>query len=150
MSEPSSFGYRVIERVRIAKSQKVLAGSILTPSETADIINDMFAEEAGKLEGSRKAIPANSRALAVYQAYPRHVGKTKALKAIEQAIKAGGADILERTTAYALAVAKWPASEKQFVPHPATWFNRGSYLDDPKEWQRGKETQAKANNYTTF
>jgi hypothetical protein len=72
------------------------------------------------------------------------VGKQAALKAIAKVPskwRDGGfkmrAYLLERTQAYAAAVAKWPAADKQFIPHPATWFNRGSYDDDPKEWQRG-------------
>lgn len=87
----------------------------------------------------------------VYNAYPRKVGKQAAIRAIDGAIKrlnSNGRGILfpakltlmERTTAYAAAVAKWPADDKQFIPHPATWFNRGSYDDDPKEWQRGTPT----------
>ncbi len=34
-------------------------------------------------------------------------------------------------------VSRWPAEDRKFVPHPATWFNQERYLDDPKEWQRG-------------
>jgi hypothetical protein len=50
--------------------------------------------------------------------------------------------LLFRTRAYATATESWPESEKQFIPHPATWFNRGSYDDDPATWERkgsGKE-----------
>jgi hypothetical protein len=80
----------------------------------------------------------------IYAAYPRKVGKQAAIKAIKKAIKAlGGAfgkpevELLILTKQYAAAVATWPAADKQFIPHPATWFNRGSYDDDPKEWVRG-------------
>ena len=37
---------------------------------------------------------------------------------------------------YADATTRWPVADRQFIPHPATWFNRGSYDDDPKEWSR--------------
>jgi len=75
----------------------------------------------------------------IYQAYPRHVGKAAALKAITKAAKAGTgfSMLLDKVNHYALAVSSWPAADKKFIPHPATWFNRGSYDDDPKEWQRG-------------
>jgi len=76
----------------------------------------------------------------IYAAYPRKVGKQAALKAIEKAHKSQYKTmwmLLQLTQAYAAAVAQWPAADKQYVPHPATWFNRGSYDDDPKEWQRG-------------
>lgn len=96
--------------------------------------------------------PPKIDAEAIYQAYPRKVGKKAALKAITAAIVSQGkttrsqsaaASIYEATKAYAAAVATWPARDREYVPHPATWFNRGSYLDDPKEWQaKGARTAA--------
>lgn len=94
---------------------------------------------------------------AVYEAYPRHVGRKTALAAIKRAAKEDtkgdlntarghGAfsfeTLLERTRAYAEAVAKWPERDRQFIPHPSTWFNQGRYLDDPKEWLRGSAPAA--------
>ena len=44
---------------------------------------------------------------------------------------------------YAEGVAKWPRQYRytdaggDLVPHPATWFNRGSYGDDPDTWVMG-------------
>lgn len=95
------------------------------------------------------AEPVKIDAEAIYQAYPRKIGKKAALKAITTAISADtiagtgaegkantAARLLKATKAYASAVAAWPAKDREYVPHPSTWFNRGSYLDDPKEWQR--------------
>lgn len=85
----------------------------------------------------------------IYGVYPRKTGKLAALKAIAKAMKAiapkpgsttqwdAGEVLLERVQAYASAVAQWPASEKQYIPMPATWFNQGRYDDDPKTWLRG-------------
>ncbi len=76
----------------------------------------------------------------VYQAYPRRVGKAAALKAIKAAIKRmekrdSGEDaiafLLERTKLFAASLA---GQLGRFTPHPATWFNRESYLDDEQEW----------------
>jgi hypothetical protein len=99
----------------------------------------------------------------IYKAYPRHVGRVAALKAIEKAIKRLGGQpvhigledfdilkakygmgatitasrfILAKTEAYAAATATWPEEEKKYIPYPASWFNAGCYDDDPKEWQR--------------
>lgn len=73
----------------------------------------------------------------IYEAYPRKVGHKDAVKAITSALKAAPADrLLERTKAFAGAVALWPKGDGKFVPHPATWFNRGSYDDDPETWKR--------------
>lgn len=113
-----------------------------------------LAEQAvcsGQVGGSTPSASSIS-AEDIYNAYPRKVGKQAAIKAIQKAIKAirapgwdGACDRNEaylhaRTQAYAAAVAQWPEAEKQYIPHPATWFNRGSYEDDPKEWQRGTAT----------
>ncbi len=114
--------------------------------------------------GDAGSSPAGSSITAedVYAAYPRKVGKQAALKAIQKAVKAmsgkaipaelmrelfkshplgatitGWDYLLNRTKAYASATARWPAADKKYIPHPATWYNRGSYDDDPKEWERG-------------
>lgn len=82
----------------------------------------------------------------IYQAYPRKQGKKEALKAITKALASlageavprDGAWLLERVQAYASAVAKWPPGDAEYVPHPSTWFNRGSYDDDPAAWVRNR------------
>lgn len=78
---------------------------------------------------------------AVWSAYPRKVGKKKACAIIASLLKKGRTDILEKVNAYAAAVATWPAGDEIYIPHPATWFNRGSYDDDPEEWKRVKKAQ---------
>lgn len=70
----------------------------------------------------------------ICQEYPRKVAKIDALKAIIKAMKENDpAFLLERTKAYAAAIV-W--KEKQFIPHPATWFNKGFFNDDPEEWKQ--------------
>jgi hypothetical protein len=74
----------------------------------------------------------------IYAAYPRRVGKQDALKAINAALATYPADkLLAATKAYAEATALWPDKDQKFIPHPATWFKRGSYEDDPQTWKRG-------------
>lgn len=81
----------------------------------------------------------------IYKTYPRKAGKIAALKAIERATGRKGADdLLAATKAFAAAVKTWPESDRCFVPHPATWFNRGSYDDDPSEWERGNGKNRKS------
>lgn len=73
----------------------------------------------------------------IYRAYPRHTARQAALKAIRKALKTVPAErLLAVTEAYAAAVGRWPNSERKYIPYPATWFNRGSYDDDPSEWER--------------
>jgi hypothetical protein len=84
-----------------------------------------------------RKVDANDPAEAIYAAYPRKVGRQDAIKAIRTAMKIRPAmDLLRSTNAYADATTRWPVADRQFIPHPATWFNRGSYDDDPKEWTR--------------
>lgn len=84
--------------------------------------------------------------------YPRRVGVDAAKKAHQKAVarlcKAGRSrpdamgHLLERCTAYADAVSRWPADERQYVPHPSTWLNQGRFEDDPSEWVRGSGPSA--------
>ena len=71
---------------------------------------------------------------AIYQAYPRRVGKQAALKAIEKARDhISYSELLAAVTEYAAAVS---GSDKQYIPHPATWFNNRRWEDDRSEWKR--------------
>lgn len=110
------------------------------------------APSAGESEFSEAVLPQASatpgrladdtQAEGIYQAYPRHVGKPDAMRAIAKAIKLLGKRpeigegaakwLLERTQAFAAS----PAGKAgQYCPHPATWFNGGRFDDDPTEWQ---------------
>jgi hypothetical protein len=72
----------------------------------------------------------------VYSAYPRKVGKAKALAAIEKALKLiPFAELLPIVESFAKAV---QGRESRFVPHPATWFGQQRWLDDQSEWYDGK------------
>lgn len=83
----------------------------------------------------------------IYYLYPKKVGRGAAIKAIEKAylrmrkrgIPADQAwkKMQEATMAYAEAVGKWPPEDRQYIPHPATWYNSERFLDDRKEWDRG-------------
>ena len=80
----------------------------------------------------------------IYLAYPRHVGKVAAHKAIRKALTliarrepicqhpAIIVDILSKqVNAYAASPA---GNNGKFTPYPATWLNAGRYDDDEKEW----------------
>jgi hypothetical protein len=76
----------------------------------------------------------------IYNAYPRKVGRAKALSIIKLKIKLHGAtNILERTIAYA----KTQPLNDQFTPYPATWFYQERYNDDPATWTpRNRQSQS--------
>jgi hypothetical protein len=107
----------------------------------------------GRNKGKPKGAPGllsicDSELLSVYSLYPRKVGKRAALSAIEKAarraVDAGDAPpdgviayLAEATEAYARAVQAWPAGDRDYVPHPATWFNQERYDDDRSAWAKG-------------
>lgn len=77
----------------------------------------------------------------IYKAYPRKVAKKDALKAIEKVIREirpthDSAWLLVRVEQYAKQRA---GEDPDYTPHPATWFNRGSYEDDSLEPPRKRE-----------
>lgn len=165
MLPPSSFGEEAAVTVFQIVDRQKLTG--LPDATSRKVLAPMFASELNALFAKwREAMPQTppkpiSGVEAVYEAYPRKVGKKAAIKAIERAIdgiaKESGNDkaaakarLLERTYAFATATAKWSPHERQFIPHPATWFNRGSYADDPKEWERGVSVSTTAKDFSRF
>ena len=100
---------------------------------------------------------ASSEIESIYDLYPRKVAKRAALKAIKAAILRvmGGeyrgdkfpmdraiAGIRDRTIRFRDSSA---GQRGTMTPHPATWFNRSSYLDDPKEWVENDTGTSKAH-----
>lgn len=106
---------------------------------TRDIIEKVISDQVQAFNLiPAKPVLTNTIAETIYAAYPRHIGKKTALKAIAGAMRAiPSTDLLTKTMEYAKAVSKWSAIDREFIPHPATWFNRGSYLDDQSEWVKG-------------
>jgi hypothetical protein len=67
--------------------------------------------------------------VSLYQAYPRHVAPDTAYRAITKALaRKPFAELLAAVTRFATQCRK-DATEAQFIPHPATWFNAGRYDD---------------------
>ncbi len=93
----------------------------------------------------------SAQAEEIYQAYPRKVGKPKALAAIKKALKEiEAAELLAIVEAYTEAI---DGTEARFIPHPARWFNEQRYGDDPSEWNKGQKFEPIRNdpplNYAT-
>ena len=87
-----------------------------------------------KLEVSTKKPSCDQLAESIYQEYPRKVSKPAGIKAIKNALKTHPAEyLLEKVKAYSAATG-W--KDRQFIPHPATWFNGRRWEDDPAEWEQ--------------
>ncbi len=118
----------------MGKSRDTDKGKARASSSSSVSSSDIFSEMG---ERADPELPKRGQAEAIYAAYPRKVGKKAALGMIAKALReVEFARLLERTQAYAKAVESWPEADKGFVPYPATWFNRGSYDDDPQTWVR--------------
>ncbi len=83
----------------------------------------------------------------LYEAYPRHVAKADAIRAIKKALKLvternGVANpklwLLGRVQEFSASAAGQAGA---FVPHPATWMNQGRYDDNPDEWNRQQASE---------
>ena len=82
--------------------------------------------------------------LEIFEAYPKHVGKSDALKAIAEARKIiPGYMLCNKVREYAEAVAGWDEDDRRFIPNPANWFRAGCYEDDPETWIRNDLGNAK-------
>jgi len=97
--------------------------------------------ELGSISEKKKG----AAALEIYAAYPRKVARDAALKAIEKRLDQGvdAQELLDATHAFAIATEAWEVGDRQYIPHPATWFNAGSFADDQREWNRGGAPAAK-------
>lgn len=143
--EPLSFGNKCMQAIAEAKRVKQSAGQVFTMRDVAEIIDRFDRERFRANSPDQIALTPAER---VYAVYPRHVGKKSALRVITAVLGTMDlADLLAKVQAYADAVKKWPPSEQRFIPYPATWFNRGSYADDPKEWTRGRPDDRGQTDY---
>lgn len=70
---------------------------------------------------------------AFWKAYPRKVGKKAALKSYHAQPDLPSIDVLLTAITMQKASPQWAKDGGQFIPHPATWLNRGQWADVPTE-----------------
>lgn len=136
----------VTDAIFQTRTAMVARSEVMTMKHVREVVHGVLVKRMPLGAGGACSCEADAPlepAERVYAAYPRKVGRKTAIKAIELALKVlSVAELLAKVEAYRLATDKWPPSERQFIPYPATWFNRGSYTDDPKEWERGASRPA--------
>jgi Helix-turn-helix domain len=86
----------------------------------------------------RAEFSSNGIALSIYEAYPHHVAKPSALRAITRALRTNSGEFLLHRTKQFAALWKVPQSQMQYCPYPATWFNQERFKDDPATWRGPK------------
>lgn len=116
-------------------SNSVKDSQTFSTQEEGDTELDTEAKE--QKPSPRKKPSAHSETL--YKLYPRHVGKKKALAAIDKALREKSFDeLLLAVQAFCRKCAR-EGKEEQFIPHPATWFAQGRYEDE--EFKPGYQIQ---------
>lgn len=82
----------------------------------------------------------------IYKAYPRRIGKALALKAIRKSMSKYGSELLlTKTREFSDFIYK--KQEKEFIPHPQTFFNQRRFLfTNPWEWVPSWQLNAQENN----
>lgn len=115
----------------------------LTPERARAIIQDNFDRAVSALTSipqkpKSSHLTVTSDCHLIYALFPRHIGKEAALKAIAKAIaKAGVEKLVIAVNRYKFCTDRWKKEDRQYIPHPATWFNEGRYDDDQSEWEKG-------------
>ena len=145
-----SFAKKVTDA--LAARSKELGRKLRYPTEWHEVIDRVYLDSTKE----RKKASIHENADAIFNLYPRREGGLTARAAITKAIeKYGFQYIVERTTDYANAVAKWPrmyryaqapgSEGKDLCPMASTWYNQERYNDDPANWHRtgGREAPKK-------
>lgn len=65
-----------------------------------------------------------------YDAYPRHIDRKDAEKAWSKAIRSHPPDLIIAATKRYAATCR--GKDPKFIKYPATWLNKGGYLDEPE------------------
>lgn len=68
-----------------------------------------------------------------WNCYPKKVGKKVALKAFQNAQDRPRIDDLIASLQRQILSPQWQKEKGQFIPHPATWLNRGQWADEATE-----------------
>jgi hypothetical protein len=70
-----------------------------------------------------------------YAVYPRKKQRQDAMRAFARVLKSGAISLealIAKTKAFAASWEARPKAERQFIPYPASWLNKGGYGDEPE------------------
>lgn len=112
-----------------APSNALQDRSVMDPVTVPPTRPDPTSTKKPKPSPPRSA-PGHDRFEEFYAAYPRHIDRKDAEKAWSKAVRSHPPDlIIEATKRYA---ATCRGKEPKFIKYPATWLNKGGYLDEPE------------------
>jgi hypothetical protein len=70
-----------------------------------------------------------------YSVYPRKKQRQDAIKAFAKLMRSGTISLeglIAKTKAFAASWGHRPKQDRQFIPYPASWLNKGGFGDDPE------------------
>lgn len=105
------------------------------PNQTKPETSTAVEEGSGR---KSKRVAYSEEFLKWWQYYPRKVDKQDAFKAYQTAAAIHGHDAL-LSAVIAFSQSDVAKREKRLIKHPATWLNKGSFEDDPGEWEEGND-----------
>ena len=136
---------------RLATLRILLQNTDCTPCslQTAQPAPKTRTREHNKQEHLRDHGSVSDWCEKIFDAYPRRIGRGRAIEKITSALDLIASEKKITTTeaaAWLLAkvqeYAASPAGKRgKFTPHPSTWFYQERYMDDPIEWKRGDITR---------
>ena len=104
------------------------------PNPQGEVQGELFGD-GDNAQNKKEEI--ESQCVALYEAYPYHDARPKALAAIKKALEHEDyLHLMEATLAYAEATATWAPEDRRYIPLPATWFNGERYNGDRTRWPR--------------
>jgi hypothetical protein len=160
--EPSNQPSNLVEPTIEPNANSSFASSFAFASSSS---SKPRSKDVSKTSSSHpKASPGDASAeLAIYSLYPRKEGKQAAIVAIQKTVRRlmkgeaphspmskpeAVAYLTLRVTEYAESSVGSQA-DKTMIPHPATWFNKGRYDDDQKNWNNSGGNNAGTRKSTT-
>lgn len=139
--QPRPFGNSFCDAVsHYLKTNNLTRLSQINREVLADLAQQFHDHWTKTQAAKKKRGEALPEEISIYEAYPRKVARADALVAIRSALaKIDYEELKEKTRHYCLCVGRWPQGYRykegrDLCPHPATWFNRESYLENEKEW----------------
>jgi hypothetical protein len=123
-------GYRMDTQVRLGKDSIEYNILLNECEETASNCNNDDTDDDTKCSNNRsKSQERNERFEVFWKAYPRRCGKIAAKKAFD---KINPDDDLMTVIINAITLQKQSRDWKdiQFIPYPATWLNKGNWLNE--------------------
>lgn len=113
---------------RPKKTKRVPNGNQTVTKSKPILVNGYMVNCSSEEEEFEKEKQVDVTAEAIYNTYPLKKGRAAAIMAIQKALKKVDTEtLLEKVEIFA---AKWQGRDKQFCPHPATWFNGDRWLDE--------------------